>query len=134
MRPLGTALVLVAALLLALPAVPAAAADPTPEEYGPEEFPQWMRDLRRGEIVAFGSLPFTLFFVTLGYDGVRYLVHSSDLDAARYAPWPFRSTNPVPYSSGETIGVGLGVLACSIAVAVADYLIGRSRERRAAPR
>jgi len=125
---------LLAALLCVVPAQALLAADRTPEEYRQDEFPAWMHDLRRGEIIMFGSLPFSLFLVTLGYDSIRYFLHSADDDALLYAPWPFRSANPAPYGTTETIGVGVGVLVCSLAVSVADYLIGRARERRAAPR
>jgi hypothetical protein len=113
---------------------PVRAADPVPEEYKPEEFAPWMWQLRRGEIVLCGSLPFTLFVVTLGYDGVRYLAHINDSDAVRYAPWPFRSANRVPYTTAENVGVAIGVVACSLAVSIVDYLIGEARERRAPAR
>jgi len=33
----------------------------------PLEFPQWARDLRRGEIVAFGSFPITYFISNFAY-------------------------------------------------------------------
>jgi hypothetical protein len=108
--------------------------DPAPAEYTPEEFAPWMVKLRRGEIILFGSLPFSLFAVTLGYDTIRYIVHVNDSDAGRYAPWPFRSANPVPYTSAENIGVGIGVLVGSLAISVADFVIGEIRERRAHPR
>lgn len=127
-------LLLCAAVATVLAPVPVWAADPVPEEYRPEEFAPWMWKLRRGEIILFGSLPFTLFVVTLGYDGVRYLAHAGDSDAIRYAPWPFRSSNPVAYTTAENVGVAIGVVVCSLAVSVADYLIGEARERRAPAR
>jgi hypothetical protein len=110
------------------------AAEPEPEEYREDEFAPWVHDLRRAEIVAFGSLPFSMFLVTLGYDSVRYAVHFEEPEARRYAPWPFRSANPAPYTTEETIGMVVGVIACSVAVSVADFLIGRILERRAQAR
>ena len=35
------------------------------EPYKPEEFPSWARSLRRGEIIAFGLLPFAFLFTSL---------------------------------------------------------------------
>ena len=50
--------------------------DETPVPYDPEEFPQWARDLRRGEIVATGSFPLTLLASRLLYGLGRFLVQS----------------------------------------------------------
>jgi hypothetical protein len=43
-----------------------------PEPYTKDEFPQWARDLRRTEIITFGSLPFVALSVTMGYGIVRF--------------------------------------------------------------
>jgi hypothetical protein len=120
------------ALSAALAPVSAHAEEPKPEEYRPEEFAAWMHKLRRGEVILVGSLPFSVFVVTLAYDTVRYFVHVNEMDARRYAPWPFRPPDAEEYTPGENIGVAVGVLACSLAVSVADYIIGEIRERRAA--
>jgi hypothetical protein len=37
-----------------------------------EDMPQWAKDLRRGEIVAFGSIPFTMFIATFAMDMYRW--------------------------------------------------------------
>jgi hypothetical protein len=103
-----------------------------PEEYKTEEFPAWALKLRRAEIVAVGSLPFSLFVVTFSSDSIRYFLHAGEDTAAQYAPWPFRTSSRAAYTTGEAIAVGVGVLVCSAAVALADYLIGEMRERRAA--
>ncbi|OQX29436.1 MAG: hypothetical protein B0D92_03705 [Spirochaeta sp. LUC14_002_19_P3] len=39
-----------------------------PEEYDPAEFPQWAHDIRRFEVIAFGSFPVTYFLSSLIYD------------------------------------------------------------------
>jgi hypothetical protein len=47
---------------------PVFAADPVViEPYTKDEFPQWAKDLRRTEIITFGSLPFVTLTVTLAY-------------------------------------------------------------------
>lgn len=43
-----------------------------PEPYGKDEFPSWAKDLRRTEIITFGSLPFATLGVTLGYGIIKY--------------------------------------------------------------
>ena len=112
------------------PAAPAAPAqkptEPQPLPYSPDEFPQWLHDLRRGEIITIGAFPIVYLFTQLGYNIYRYSVHGGD---SQYAP--LGNPNQVPYSTGETIGVLLGAASLSVVVATADYLIGRSRARRA---
>lgn len=48
-----------------------------PEPYGKDEFPSWAKDLRRTEIITFGSLPFATLGVTLGYGIIKYANGSS---------------------------------------------------------
>lgn len=44
----------------------------TPEPYKEDEFPQWAHDLRRTEIITFGSLPFVTLGVSIGYGAYGY--------------------------------------------------------------
>lgn len=46
----------------------------TPEPYTASEFPAWAKDLRRTEIIAFGSLPFVTLGVTLGFGAYTYAI------------------------------------------------------------
>ncbi len=46
------------------------------EPYKAEEFPSWALDLRRADIVAFGALPFTVFFAQFAIDGWRFSQNS----------------------------------------------------------
>ncbi len=112
------------------PAAPAAPAqnptEPQPLPYAPDEFPQWLHDLRRGEIITIGAFPIVYLFTQLGYNIYRYSVHGGD---SQYAP--LGNPNQVPYSTSETIGVLLGAASLSVVVATADYLIGRARARKA---
>ena len=55
-------------------------------------FPQWSKDLRRGEIVALGSFPFTLFFSSFVMDTFRLSTNGFDM---RYAPWPINTGGAV---------------------------------------
>jgi hypothetical protein len=108
------------------PAQPAAPKEPQPLPYGSDEFPQWLSDLRRGEIVTVGSFPIVYLFTQLGYNVYRYGIHGWDLDYA-----PLGNANRVPYTRGETIGVLLGAASLSALVATADYLLGRARAKKA---
>jgi len=85
-------------------------------------FPLWAKDLRRGEIVAFGSFPFMYFFANFGYDTYRWSNNGNDM---RYAPWPFNSAGTVGKTKDEKI-ITLGIAAGgSILVALIDYGIMR---------
>jgi hypothetical protein len=127
MRP-GTLLrLLLLALLLAAPLM-AWAEEPVPEEYGKDEFSPLLRDLRRGEIILFGSFPFTLFLTFEVYDFYRYASHDW---AREYSPWPFRSPGAAPYEPEEAVGVLVTAVSLSALLALADFVIGKIREQRA---
>ena len=90
-------------------------------------FPQWTKDLRRGEIVAFGSLPFTMFFSLFAMNSYRMATNDWD---RRFAPWPFTAAGAVSKTQEEhliTLGAAIGG---SIIIAVADHLIVRHRRNR----
>jgi hypothetical protein len=103
----------------------------TPEEYGKEEFSPFLKALRRGEIILFGSLPISLFLTFEAYDLGRFLINDRRLE---YAPWPFRPPNAAQYSKEETIGILVTAVSVSLVLAVADYVVGRIVAKRAARR
>lgn len=70
------------------------------EPYDPMEFPAWARNLRRGEILFFGSLPIT--FAVTGL-----------LMPERRVSEPVRITAALSLSAG---------------IALADYIIGRLQD------
>jgi hypothetical protein len=105
------------------------AANILPDTQSSSEFPLWARDLRRGEIVAFGSFPFTLFFSTLAVDSARYFQHDRD---SRYLPWPMKGPGAVEMSRDERKKTLLIAAAASVVIAVIDFSIvqvKRNRER-----
>jgi hypothetical protein len=116
--------------LVAFAAGPAGAEEEhVPVPYAPEEFPAWARDLRRAEIVFFGSLPFSFFFTFEAYDTGKYLVmglvQGFDHPDAPPAPWPFRAGSEIgaTYDAAEKGWLIASALTVSLAVAVVDYLI-----------
>jgi hypothetical protein len=90
-------------------------------------FPQWAKDLRRGEIIAFGSFPFMYFFSNFLYDFYRWPTHGWD---NRYAPWPFNSAGTIEKTQDEkkrTIGIAAGA---AVVIALIDYGIMRYKRER----
>jgi hypothetical protein len=90
-------------------------------------FPLWAKDLRRGEIVAFGSFPFMYFFSNFGFDAYRWVNNGNDM---RYAPWPFNSAGTVGKTTDEkfiTLGIAAGG---SILIALIDHGIMRYKRNR----
>lgn len=91
------------------------------------EFPLWAKDLRRAEIIAFGSFPFMYFFSNFGFDAYRFAANGMD---SRYAPWPFKSSAAIEQTQREkllTLGIAAGG---AIVAALVDYGIVRYKRYR----
>ena len=117
-----------AALLLVIltagGALPVSAQEPAPipEPYTEDEFSDSIQGLRRAEIVAVGAYPFTLLFAILVYDYARWAGGGFAAEAA-----PFRRPpGEDPFSDDEKVGIAIGAAGAAVAVAVADYLLGRA--------
>lgn len=98
-----------------------------PDPYDADEFPLWARDLRRAEIVAFGSLPFTVFFSTLAMDSLRYAQHEWD---RRYAPWPLKGAGAIEMDESQRIAVFAAGVGAALFVSALDHAIVRLRRHR----
>jgi hypothetical protein len=97
-------------------------------QFDTSEFPLWARDLRRAEIVAFGSFPFTMFFAGIGMDLYRSATHNWD---RQYAPWPLKSAGSFEMTDRQHF-ITLGAAAAgSILISLADYLIVRHKRNKA---
>jgi hypothetical protein len=100
---------------------------PVSPQFDMTGFPLWARDLRRGEIVAFGSFPFAYFFTNFFYDSYRTVAHGGDM---RYAPWPLKPAGAVNKTQDEeflTLGVAAGG---AVAIALIDYIIVRYKRNK----
>jgi hypothetical protein len=101
------------------------------------DFPQWAKDLRRFEIVAFGSFPFSMFTTTFIMDSYRWNNNSGmswSEEGRRYAPWPFKSAGAVEMTSREhemTLAIAAGL---SAAVALTDFIIVQIKRQKARKR
>ena len=107
--------------------------DPIP--YDPEEFPLWARDLRRGEIIAFGAFPIALILSNVGYRLGRFTSESLQRGefATEYAPAFASPEQRAQLTEGEQVGLLLTAGAISVAIAVVDYLLARRERRRERP-
>ncbi len=127
---------LVLALLLPVAAAgqdePQTEGEAEPVPYSPDEFPQWTRDLRRGEIVAIGSFPVAMIVAGLLYQVGRFSYQSyrTGTAAMDYAPWFLSTSNEPRYTEQERRGLIASGIGISVGVALADYIIGRRREVR----
>jgi hypothetical protein len=103
------------------------------EPYGPAEFPPWISDMRRAEIISFGSLPFVTFATSIYYDLFRYIEKGGD---ERYLPWPLKkSDKAIPLTQSEQKNIFFLSVGISVGIALVDFSIHaisrRVNERRA---
>ena len=101
-----------------------ATAAPAPEI----AWPQWAKDLRRADIIAFGVFPFAWFFTSIALDLMRSAEHN--WQDQRYYPWPLAPKDAVPWSNGD-YAAALGIAAAAaITVALIDFVIIKIRRNK----
>ncbi len=94
---------------------------PAYEPYAEDEFPSWLLELRRAEVVFIGSFPISMLFTSLSYEGIRAVrnaVTGAETTGAR-------GLGNAEFSPEESRWVLLVGTVLSAAVAVTDYIIGR---------
>jgi hypothetical protein len=126
-------------LLITVPAfyITAQTTTDTASTFDTDGMPQWAKDLRRGEIVAFGSIPFTIFFASFAMDMYRWKNangFSFTAEGRRYAPWPMKSAGGVYMTSREQELVFLMAAGMSITIALADFVIVQIKRYKARKR
>ncbi len=106
-----------------------------PAPYEPEEFSKWARDLRRGEIIAFGAFPVAMIVSGIGYQLGRFAYQSVDAGQVQpeYAPGFFSPQTGPRYNNSERVGLIVSGAIISVGVAVADYILGRREGRESTP-
>ena len=124
-------------LLLALPVIgiPAQTTTETaPPPFIRETSPQWAKDVRRWNIVAFGSIPFTMLTATFAMDMYRWSnangMNFTD-EGRRYAPWPLKSAGAIAMDSKEQEVTLLMAAGLSVTIAVVDAIIVQAKRRKA---
>ena len=98
------------------------------ESYSEDEFSPFLLDLRRAEIVAIGSVPFTMLASRLLYSLGRYAYFSITAGQSRpeYLPPLFAPPGAVPLTSDDNLSIVLGAAGLSLVIALGDYLLGLS--------
>jgi len=105
------------------------AKDTTPAPYTDDEFPQFMKDLRRAEIISFGALPFVTLTSTIVYSSARYAQHGFD---SEYFPNPFaKASASNGYSTAEQAGILLTSAGISVGIGLTDLLVSVIRRQAA---
>ena len=89
------------------------------EPYNQKSIPQWVKDMRRGEIITLGSWPFTTLMVSLSYSFAMFASHDWD---SSYFRNPFSSSGE-GYSFDEIKGILLTSAAISVGIGVTDLIV-----------
>ena len=96
-------------------------------------FPQWAKDLRRFDIIAFGSFPFSMFFVNFFYDFYRWnKANNMDFSAEgrAYAPFPFKSAGAVEKTTTEFRNTIIMSASLSAVFAIIDLIIYKNKQKK----
>ncbi len=102
------------------------AGQPVPAPYEKEEFPRWLQDLWRAEVIFVGALPFAYFFSLEGYDLYKWAAGDGNTHfPADLAPWPFRASTAIVYTPDEQTRIIISTLVLALGVSTADFIIGR---------
>ncbi|GMO41086.1 MAG: hypothetical protein Ta2F_16980 [Termitinemataceae bacterium] len=92
------------------------------------KYPQWVLDIRRADIIAFGAFPISWLLAATFVDLYRCSINDWDL---RYAPWPATAAGAIPRTNEEfitIIGVAAGI---SVGLALADFIVVKIKRARA---
>ena len=102
--------------------------DTTAEPYGDDEFPQYALDLRRTEIITFGSIPFVLLQSTIVYSFWRYYDHGFSSD---YIPNPLaKSSSAAGLDTDEQKMLLKSTAAICIGLGITDLIIQLIKRHR----
>lgn len=93
----------------------------TPAPYEEDEFPSWLKDLRRAEIITLGAMPFITLNTSLCYSFGNYAFHNFDSD---YFLNPFaQGSDTSSYTSGEQAGILLTSLGICLGIGITDFIV-----------
>ena len=97
-----------------------------PAPYEENEFHPILKDIRRAEIITFGSLPFVSITSALVYSFIRYCAHGF---SSSYIPNPFSRTNS--FTTKEHVGILLTSLGISFGIGITDLIVASVKRSRA---
>lgn len=96
--------------------------------YGPAEFPYWLKNIRRSEIITFGSLPFVTLLSSMSYDLYRYTTNDFSTE---YRPWPFKKKAvAIPLTEEEQKNIFLASLGISFCFALIDFSVQTIKDHK----
>ncbi len=121
MKPFIIVLLLIVFITITIP-VFSGESLPEYEPYEDDEFPKWAKDLRRYEIIFFGTIPFTFFFSSFSYDFYRYAYNNFD---ETLAPAILGNKTPPVRTNDEKWQILKVSLSISAVLALVDYLLGQ---------
>ena len=78
------------------------------------EWPQWAKDIRRTEIITFGSLPFVTLWTTMIYSGIKYNRIGNPFDKSTSSFTTDDQKKIITYACIASAGLGLTDLVISI--------------------
>jgi hypothetical protein len=91
-----------------------------PLPYQEIEFPQWAHDVRRYEVIMFGSFPLTYILSSLVYEGVKLASGGSEDGFSLYSE-----------KSQDDIKILLiSSASISVGIATADLIIGKVKKKK----
>lgn len=97
------------------------------EPYDEKATPQWVKDMRRGEIITLGSWPFTTLMTGFTYSFAQMVAHGWN---SSYFKNPFSSSGD-GYSFNEAAGILITSFAISVGIGVTDLIVNIVKRRRA---
>ncbi len=92
--------------------------DPLP--YQDMEFPQWLADARRFEVIFFGSVPLTYILTNLVYDVSIYASHDFE---SEYRMGTARTQDDIKFMLAASLSLSAGI-------AMADCILGKVKSSR----
>lgn len=102
--------------------------DKSPKPYEKNEFPGFLYDLRRAEIITLGAMPFVTFNIALGYSFTNYALHNFN---SSYFVNPFaNSSDDNAYSSDEQIAIIISSLCISAGIGLTDFIVHSAKRNK----
>jgi hypothetical protein len=104
-----------------------------PPEEKPYQFPQWAKDLRRADIIAFGVFPFAWFVSTIMIDAQRVAGHDGDMSyyTGLFTQLINGSSTVKAWGTDEYINSFTVSGALCVSVALTDFIIIKIKRSRA---
>ncbi len=100
----------------------------TPAPYRDDEFPLFMQDLRRFEIVTLGAMPFVTLDTMLGFSAAKWA--GSGFSSSSF-PNPFSPSSENGFTQEEQIGIVLTSLGICVGIGLTDLIVQIVRRGRA---